>query len=152
MGYRRWPSLGDKVKITVLASGFKITIMENDKGKGPIIIDTNTEAEPTQKEKEEKEEEKQIADFYGKDKLKEQERETARLKYAVLKPTQFDDHEVIALLERTPTYNRPQQVREELRRLSEMPDFSVGDKPAPRQHPQHDEEHRGGNQITFGSF
>jgi cell division protein FtsZ len=141
------PTMGDKVKITVLASGFNVTIKEGD--DETIVIKNPEPVEPTKKEREE---EKQIADIYGKDKLKEQERETARLKYAVLKPTQFDDHEVIALLERTPTYNRPQQVREELRRLSEMPDFSVGEKPAPRPRPQQDEEHRGGNQITFGGF
>ncbi len=137
------PNMGDKVKITVLASGFDVTISEGD---DKIIIRDTSEnsSEPT---KQEREEQKQIAEVYGRDKLKEQERETARMKYAVLKPAQFDDHEVIALLERTPTYDRPQHIREELRRLSETPDFQVGTQSQDRR----DSQHNSGT-ITFGGF
>jgi len=142
------PAMGDKVKITVLASGFNVTIQEGDDDRGPIVLGDIKPTEPTKKEREE---EKQIADIYGKEKLKEQERETARLKYAVLKPTQFDDHEVIALLERTPTYNRPQHIREELRRLSEKPDFRVGDKDSDRGRKTREEGSNRGAQITFGN-
>lgn len=139
------PSMGDKVKITVLASGFDVTISEDDNDKMVFKNDDETtRQEPT---KQEREETKQIAEVYGMDKLKEQEREAARLKYAVLKPSQFDDHEVIALLERTPTYNRPQFVKEELRRISETPDFKVNQR---IQEHAHDE--RKGDQITFGNF
>lgn len=139
------PSMGDKVKITVLASGFDVTISEDDNDKMVFKNDDETtRQEPT---KQEREETKQIAEVYGMDKLKEQEREAARLKYAVLKPSQFDDHEVIALLERTPTYNRPQFVKEELRRISETPDFKVNQR---NQEHAHDE--RKGDQITFGNF
>lgn len=136
------PAMGDKVKITVLASGFNVTIQE---GEEVVVFNDPTPQEPTKKEREE---EKQIADIYGKDKLKEQERETARIKYAVLKPSQFDDHEVIALLERTPTYNRPQQVREELKRLSESPRGAASARTA---HASENERH-GGATITFGGF
>lgn len=139
------PTMEDKVKITVLASGFNVTIQE---GESETIVLNNPEpSEPTKKERDE---EKQIADIYGKEKLKEQERETARIKYAVLKPSQFDDHEVIALLERTPTYNRPQQIREEFKRLSETPDFSVGDKTAEQGRQTREEGSRRSAQITFG--
>ncbi len=139
------PTMGDKVKITVLASGFNVTIQEGD--DETIVINNPEPLEPTKKEREE---EKQIADIYGKDKLKEQERETARIKYAVLKPAQFDDHEVIALLERTPTYNRPQHIREELRRLSEAPDFTVVDKAPDHGQRIREEDGKRGTQITFG--
>lgn len=139
------PSMGDKVKITVLASGFDVTISEDDNDKMVFKNDDETtRQEPT---KQEREETKQIAEVYGMDKLKEQEREAARLKYAVLKPSQFDDHEVIALLERTPTYNRPQFVKEELRRISETPDFKVNQR-----NQEHSHDERKGDQITFGNF
>lgn len=132
------PTMGDKVKITVLASGFDVTIQEGDGG----IIMTNPdkkEAEPTKKELDEK---KKIAEIYGESKLKEQERETARLKYTVLKPSQFDDHEVIALLERNPAYNRPQRIREELRKLSENPTLNTS--------AQSSAIRNDGNTILFG--
>ncbi len=137
------PSMGDKVKITVLASGFDVTINEEE----TIIINDNSEKtkEPT---KQEREEQKKIEEVYGADKLKEQERETARLKYAVLKPAQFDDHEVIALLERNPTHNRPQSIREMLRNISETPDFSVGLQP--RRHEEEPKHGGGSSQIMFG--
>ena len=136
------PTMGDKVKITVLASGFDVTINEEET---IIISDTSENAkEPT---KQEREEQKKIEEVYGADKLKEQERETARLKYAVLKPSQFDDHEVIALLERNPTHNRPQNIREMLRNMPETPGFAVGQQS--RRQPE-EERKPSGSQITFG--
>ena len=139
------PSMGDKVKITVLASGFDVTI--SDDGNDKMVFKTDEDNERKEPTKQEQEETKQIAEVYGMDKLKEQEREAARLKYAVLKPSQFDDHEVIALLERTPTYNRPPFVKEELRRISETPDFKMNTQSTERQ-----QETRRGDQITFGGF
>ncbi|MDE7402844.1 MAG: cell division protein FtsZ [Muribaculaceae bacterium] len=112
------PSLGDKVKITLLASGFDVTISSDDKEQ-IIIKDSGSDKKQTSDE--ERKEQEKIAEVYGKEKMKENEREAARLKYAVLKPSQFDDHEAIALFERTPTFNRPQQVREALRKLAENP-------------------------------
>lgn len=140
------PSLGDKVKITVLASGFDVTISDDEEGPIKMRNDDDSTREPAGNQNEE-EEKRRIAEVYGSDKLKEQDRETARLKYAVLKPEQFDDHEVIALLEKIPTYNRPQQVRERLRQLSETPDFHMHGGMGTRTQP--DVTPRGGEAITF---
>ncbi|MDE7509387.1 MAG: hypothetical protein K2M62_04625, partial [Muribaculaceae bacterium] len=51
------------------------------------------------------------------EKLTKQTRDAANRKYAVLQPSQFDDHEIITLLERTPTFNRDPKVNEEITRL-----------------------------------
>lgn len=125
------PSLGDKVKITVLASGFDVTISEDDK----IVFNPNGSDEERIETaaKQGKKEDKKIEEVYGRDKIKEQEQNAARMKYTVLKPWQFDDHEVIALMERTPTYSRPQKVREELRHLGAAPDLTVEQKPNQRE-------------------
>lgn len=147
------PSLGDKVKITVLASGFDVTIFESsdkdengEKPKETVVFRSGENSTPEVAAKE-KDETRQIAEVYGSDKLKEQEREAARLKYAVLKPSQFDDHEAIALLEKYPTYSRPQQVKEQLHKLS------LGQPVKPAQRPERRDEPRdGGAQITFGGF
>lgn len=142
------PSLEDKVKITVLASGFDLTIQEGTEG-GAIVMKNETEEKAInpEKSKQERAEQEVIEQVYGRDKLKEQNRDAARIKYAVLKPQQFDDHEVIALLERTPTYTRPQRVKEELHRLAEAPDFKVHAPEADNSREQH---HDTGGSISFG--
>lgn len=120
------PTLGDKVKITVLASGFDITIQdEGGEGGGPIIFpagdkgnegsqptDNRTPAQPDNTNR-------ILEDVYGRETLKKQERQTARLKYSVLKPSQFDDDEVIALIERNPTYTRSLKIRDQIRHMDE---------------------------------
>lgn len=116
------PSLGDKVKITILASGFDMTVSESSsihpkeqgKGneeddKGIIILGgseepvSNTRDEEVRREQDAK---KKIADMYGHDKAKEHFRASDEMKYVVLKPSQFDDFDVISILEKTPTANR----------------------------------------------
>lgn len=133
------PSMGDKVKITVLASGFDVTIQEGD---DKIVMKMPDEA-PVEPTKQEREEDKLIGETYGFEKLKEQERENARLRYVILKPWQFDDHESIALIERTPTYNRHQAISEKLRKLSEGGESHV--KPQAQANSHND----GNSPITF---
>lgn len=115
------PDMGEKVKVTILASGFDVTIHENkDKDKNDIVF---TPDQPTaEEEKSKKEKEKameRIEDVYGAEKLNQRTRELAKMKYAILKPSQFDDHEVIARLEAVPTFNRDSRFNESLQRLSE---------------------------------
>lgn len=138
------PEMGDKVKVTILASGFDVTIADTDNEEGPVVFRGDIDGKQGKDQKPNIDETRQIADIYGKDKVKEQERETARLKYAVLKPSQFDDHEVIALLWKTPTFNRPQYVKNELRRLGEVPESARTSR--------NEEDHHGEsgfNSITF---
>lgn len=115
------PAMEDRVKVTILASGFDVTISDDEK----MVFRNEPEPETEEQSEQEREETKQIAEIYGMEKMKEQKREAARIKYTVLKPSQFDDHEVIALLERTPAYNRPQFVKDELRRITESREFKV---------------------------
>ncbi|MDE6217748.1 MAG: hypothetical protein K2F64_01980, partial [Muribaculaceae bacterium] len=61
---------------------------------------------------------RRIADIYGQEKLSQQLRDTAKIKYAVLEPSQFDDHEIIALIERSPTFNREPRFNETLKNIS----------------------------------
>lgn len=133
------PTLGEKVKITVLASGFDVTIQEGDDS----IVMKGSEDGTSGPTKQELDEMKKIGDVYGSDKLKEQERDAARIKYAVLKPSQFDDFEAIAILERTPTYGRPQRVLDELRRMNQGPEPS-------RIPGGYQKDNEPGTQILFG--
>lgn len=109
------PSLGDKVKITVLASGFDVTISEGDDRNKIVIRDEKPTIEVAKKQQNDQNE---IAQVYGAEKVKQQQQLAARLKYAVLKPSQFDDHEVIALLERVPINKRGPRFIEDLDKIT----------------------------------
>ena len=110
------PELGDKVKITLLASGFDVTIREKEE-EGPIVFSGKEEARKKEEKKEE--EDRRIFDLYGADTIIQQRQDSARNKYTVLEPGQFDDHEVITLLERTPAFNRDPKFNESLKRISQ---------------------------------
>ncbi|MCM1318888.1 MAG: cell division protein FtsZ [Muribaculaceae bacterium] len=108
-------SLGERVKMTILASGFDITISDNrnnDKNGPDVIIFPANEfdsrrPEPHRDDKESAEEmTKRIEHEYGKEQLTFHKQEMARSKYVVLKPSQFDNDEAIALFAKHPAYNR----------------------------------------------
>ncbi len=119
------PELGDKVKVTILASGFDLTLTDSkEKGENntldeKLAIFGTGHDDPAVEAQRSAEVDKQIAEVYGIDKLKQQIREVNRAKYAVLEPSQFDNHEVVALLERIPTFKRSPQVLDELRKISD---------------------------------
>ena len=120
------PDLGDKLKVTILASGFDLTLVDGKKTKGEdatpddnLVIFGGEHEDPAAKIKREEEVNREIAKMYGADKLKQQMRDANKAKYAVLDPSQFDNHEVAALLERVPTYSRTPQFLDELRKISD---------------------------------
>ena len=129
------PEMGDKVKVTVLASGFDMHIQDKviagDKEKRVAesedgnTIDFGGEGaakpEPAAAAPIEPSVTMgQVIDIYGKDKVMKQRRMAAKMKYAVLKPSQFDDHEVIARIESVPTFKRDSRFNDELQKLSDI--------------------------------
>lgn len=135
------PGLGDKLKVTILASGFNLTLVDGAKGAGDdredskdkdIVIFGSETGDPAAKTAQEEEMDRQIKELYGAEKLTKQLREVNKAKYAVLEPSQFDNHEIAALLERTPAFNRNQQFLDEMRRIMEGNDNRVQRQPAPK--------------------
>lgn len=128
------PELGDRVKVTILASGFDLTLVDsgkaNNKDDEKLVIFGDHHSDPTVEAKRSAEIEQKIAEVYGMDKLKQQVREVNRAKYAVLEPSQFDNHEVAALLERVPTIDRSPQFLEELRKISDGRDSRITPQPS----------------------
>lgn len=119
------PEMGDAVKVTVLASGFDLTLSDMDSapnaGSGePWIFHAEEEkaASVASQPSIPKDVKDMMTEMYGAEKLAQQTRDAARNKYAVLHPDQFDDHDVIAAFERTPTFNRSPKFNEELKRLN----------------------------------
>ena len=147
------PELGDKVKITVLASGFDVTLREanrgeNGKDKDEIIFGSdldNTKDVPASKA----ESREAIEEFYGADKVRQKKKNDDRQRYVVLTPDLYDDHEVIALMERTPTYNRDQYTKDLIRQAAET---AKNEKAGIRMPENRPSDLRGGGAITFGDI
>ena len=109
------PSLCDKVKFTILASGFDLKIREGgiifaQKDQDPTAGQPATGADA---------EIEKIAEVYGSEVISRKLRDASKIKYAVLEIDQMDNSEVITLLERTPAFNRSPKFNEKLRQLSE---------------------------------
>ena len=111
------PSLGDKVKVTVLASGFDVTLRAGKK-EDIIIFDDGKKPKDNKDYKSKSDDTERIEEFYGSDKVMKQKRDAAKIKYAVLTPDQFDDHEVIVMIENNPTFTREHRFNEELKKIS----------------------------------
>lgn len=116
------PSLGDSVKITVLASGFDVTLVEKDEEEtGSIKFKADTDdqkpaasqSNPTATQQQQE----QMVQIYGIDKVAGRIKTANKAKYAVLEPWMFDDHEVITLLEKNPALNRDIHFNETLQAL-----------------------------------
>ncbi len=122
-------TLGNKVKMTILAAGFPLSI-KGEKEAAPV---GGLAGFPTRKPAAEKAPVSTISAIeanYGSSRVKEQERLRAAQRYIVLRPDQFDDNAVIETFESSPTYNREKRVADEVRNRTPR-------TPAPRQ-PQQD--------------
>ncbi len=148
-GIGRDPRLGDKVKLTLLATGFDVTINEQA-AEGVIRMTADTDDEvPMPRQQTPKD---NIAAVYSAESLRNQQRQLAKVKYAVLKPSQFDDDRVIDMLESTPAYNRPSKFNDQLNNCTDTPSSSLSPNASltstARQDPAKD-DNAGTVKITF---
>lgn len=108
-------TLGNKVKITILASGFDVTIrdeearMTSERRSGGLKVASR----PQKKDVTDR-----LAEEYGKETVTRNIQEKARARYVVLEPSQFDDDKVIDMLEKNPTYNRDAKFRTEIKEMA----------------------------------
>ncbi len=129
-------SLGDQIKVTVLASGFDVTNSDLDSTQKsdptPVpprpprggyignsgrtqrtepsnpIMDTNNSSQTDA-------DTQLIVNTYGTERMKEFEREKAKAKYIVLSPEDFDNAEVLKLFLSKPTFNRNISIKDAVR-------------------------------------
>lgn len=118
-------SLGSKVKITILAAGFDLSLnnenspvgtgRKSDRGKSKDTQPTNTD---------------RIAKEYGESKIAGRDREMARARYILLGADQMDNDSLISFIEKNPTFKRGNDstLRKEWEMLSESqkPDQKPG--------------------------
>ena len=106
-------TLGDKVKITILAAGFEATI------GGDTKINLSKPKKKVEKEINEDPSER-IAEEYGKEKVAERDQRMALAHYIVLNSDQLDNDTLINFIEKNPTFRRGNepQLREEWKQLT----------------------------------
>lgn len=123
-------SLGNKVKMTILAAGFDVTIREEENqlsdNRGPRIASKRV---PT------KDATDRLAEEYGKEAVTRNNQAAARARYAILDPSQFDDDKVLDLFEKNPTYNRDSKFRNEIRDMARGTVVAVEETAPKRQSP-----------------
>jgi len=90
-------SLGDKVKFTILASGFDVTVSDGQVFEAPETAGADTGAEDVNTDR--------IAEIYG-DKVGEILRAKETQNYILLDPAEYDADEAIKRFESTPTFAR----------------------------------------------
>lgn len=102
-------SLGNKVKLTVLASGFDVTIKENDRHEPEMIL-TRERAGAAETPEAPAIDIKKIGDIYGEDKIGETVRTQDRQRYIILDDESLDNDEMIERFEKTPAFNRDRRM------------------------------------------
>ena len=95
-GLYKVPGLGDKVKITLLASGFEVTIDQNP---------TTVVNKPVKDNTISRDEEKKIISEYGADKAGTIQRGTSFSSAIILDPNDYENEDVLESLD-TPTFTR----------------------------------------------
>lgn len=134
-------TLGEKVRITILAAGFDVTIREEETAelansrpgaRGPLRIPGGRQPEPVAKQPTARPTDK-IAEEYGSEKVA-----NMRYNYITLTPEQMADDAALDKFESSPTFTRD-------RKSAELP--VSGKQSVSQQEPE--ESPRTGTQITF---
>jgi cell division protein FtsZ len=145
-------SLGEDVRMTILASGFDLTVRD---GKGDTITfqsdggSTASEpqtplkgstgvadsAAPSTQDGPATPSILTIEEVYGAGKMKEHNQEMARAKYIVLDPAQFDDDDLIHEFEKSPAHSRSAKKRDEIRNIGLVKDGTETTSPQPAGRP-----------------
>lgn len=112
--------LGESVKITILASGFDVTLRDDNDKKEQIVFSSDDKKQTVVETLETTD--GRITQEYGQGRIKERNQQLAKARYFVLKPSQLDDDEIIDKLEKSPAYNRDPKFKEELSKLEHKTD------------------------------
>jgi cell division protein FtsZ len=108
-------SLGDKIKITILAAGFNVSL-NNDAPVAPeekkqVVAENTANASITER----------MMDEYGRENITKLNLDMARARYFVLKPEDIDNDEVIDLFEKKPTFKRDPQFKTAIKEIQKAP-------------------------------
>ncbi len=152
-------SLGEKVKVSILAAGFRSKLVKSGDsapdGIGGLEVGGPEGGEETRNTDLSDADLQRLSDAYGADKIAELRQHRDAQNFVILTPEQMEDDMVIELLEKTPAFNRDKAHAEAIRTgqpvisadnrqggLSFGPTSSgrIGGKKAPAQPTNNDEE------------
>ena len=129
-------SLGDKVKFTILASGFDVTIED-----GRVYTPgTKTESPAPGKDVGD------IRTLYGDDKIETMERERETVNYILIAPKDIDNDSIIEEFEKQPTYKRNKRNKQTISTTAAATAAPVAPQPQAPANAAND----GGFNIMFG--
>ncbi len=103
-------TLGNKVKLTVLASGFDITIHENENGDRDLVLTGEAPRQTDPARAQNSIDMAKISNWYGAEKINDTVRSQERQRYIILDDDSLDNDEVIERFESTPAYNRDRRL------------------------------------------
>jgi cell division protein FtsZ len=130
-------SLGDKVKVTILASGFDVTVTDDVRVKTDVVIE---EPQPIGRDR--------LGQYYGDEKIDEYSRFKETQRYIILSPEQLDNDEILDTLEKTPAYNRDMRLITKLRTANIL---NANHDSQPRQAEQVKKNDAGNHVIDFSN-
>jgi cell division protein FtsZ len=109
-------TLGDKIKMTILASGFDVSLQEETstfiKPQGAAKTADIFTVETNKVDKSNTDQ--RLQEEYGV-KFTEMQNSKDRARFVILRPDQMDDDSVVEVLEKTPALNRDKKIVEELK-------------------------------------
>ncbi len=156
-------TLGEKVKITILASGFKPTKQSSNRVVKPRVDETGNDglqagrpdnnddrnkSDVAVNESEELAARRRMEAQYGADVISAQQREKTRKRQVIMKREQFDDDALIEAFEKSVAYNRDRRTADEIQKLSSSRQENAEADAQVDNPDQSDDENRS-NIITF---
>lgn len=105
-------SLADQIKVTVLASGFSVSL---DKESPISTVSSNARREPVAPEPSRMRDDERLKEEYGVKAVTEITLNQLRARYYVFTPDQYDDDDIIDMFEKTPTYKRKSDFRNQIK-------------------------------------
>ncbi|MBQ0068424.1 MAG: cell division protein FtsZ [Bacteroidales bacterium] len=104
-------SLENKIKITVLAAGFDVSLTN----EAPVVEKKPEKVTPAQVD------EKRIVQEYGEEEVKKIEQGKAEAQYIILTQDEIENDDLLDMLENYPAYNRKPEIKTRIRSLRETP-------------------------------
>ena len=146
-GMAKDPSLGNKIKITILAAGFEVSIdtfKSHEEGSGGKKVSFGYNKK---KEEPERGNIDLLIGEYGQEAVKKMKESRAKIGYIILQPSQMDDDSFIDAFEKSPTYNREKRVADEIKELGRQ--NSGTQKETPINNNRNGNNRNGNNVISF---
>ena len=110
-------TLEDQIKVTVLASGFNVSLAEEADSpqassprisREPVVTDTRLS------------DNQRLAEEYGTEAINDLTLKQNKARYIVLNPEEMDDDDMIDLIEKSPTYGRKPDLRNQMKERQHM--------------------------------